>query len=123
MVKIPKTINEIFDHVNSCQYYYLSRIKIPFQVTNREEVGNNDKEKHFMELRKLSIIKIEGRYDQSNNKPVFDIDSELWTIKKVLRRLIWHDRIHGKAIVRILEKQRYLKLIDGYEDPFCFGLY
>jgi hypothetical protein len=23
---------------------------------------------------------------------------ESWTIRKVIRRLIWHDRFHGKAI-------------------------
>ena len=27
-------------------------------------------------------------------------DKELWTVKKVLRRLLWHDRIHARAMYR-----------------------
>ena len=55
-----------------------------------------------------------------HNSLVFDVDNELWTLKKVLRRFVWHDRIHGKAMTRILEKQKQLGIIDTYEDAFCF---
>jgi hypothetical protein len=59
-------------------------------------------------------------YRKNNNSLIFNVDGELWTLKKILRRFIWHDRIHGKAITRILEKQRQLGVIDEFNDPFHF---
>jgi hypothetical protein len=50
---------------------------------------------------RLCLAKIQHVWKKSNNSQVFDVDSELWTVKKVLRRFIWHDRIHGRAITRI----------------------
>jgi predicted RNase H-like HicB family nuclease len=105
----PKTIREIFEHVKNCQYYYLSRMRI-------DEETDGD----FMAIRKFCLEKLEPLYHESNNSLKFEIDNELWTLKKVLRRFIWHDRIHGKAMVRILEKQKQLNIIDNYEDPFHF---
>lgn len=106
----PKTIQEILEHVKGCQYYYLSRIKIKF-----EEGG-----KDFLNIRKFCLGKLEDLYCKNNNSLIFDVDDELWTLKKVLRRFIHHDRIHGKAMTRILEKQRQLGIIDEYQDPFHF---
>jgi len=105
----PKTIQEIFDHVKYCQYYYLSRMKIT------EEIGVD-----FMGIRKFCLEKLEALYRKNNNSLLFETDNELWTLKKVLRRFIWHDRIHGKAMTRMLEKQKQLAVINEYNDPFHF---
>ena len=105
----PKTIGEIFAHVKYCQCYYLSRMKIMKEV-----------EADFMTLREFCLEKLEALYRKHDNSLIFEVDDELWTLKKVLRRFIWHDRIHGKAITRILEKQRQLGVIDEYNDPFHF---
>jgi predicted RNase H-like HicB family nuclease len=106
----PKTIQEIFDHVKVCQYYYLSRTMSSFE----------NKEENFIKIRRFCLIKIEELYLKSNNSLVFEADNELWTLKKILRRFIWHDRIHGKAIMRILDKQKRLGIIGEYEDSFYF---
>ena len=29
-------------------------------------------------------------------------DDEIWTVRKVLRRLLWHERLHLKSIQRIV---------------------
>lgn len=106
----PKTIQEIFSHVKDCQYYYLSRTKIT----------SEEKEEDFIKIREFCLAEIEKIYHKNNNSLIFSVDSELWTLKKILRRFIWHDRIHGKAITRILEKQRQLGVIDEFNDPFHF---
>jgi hypothetical protein len=106
----PKTVQEIFDHVRGCQYYYLSRTKIAFEK----------KEEGFIEIRRFCLRKIEELYRKNDNSLIFEVDNELWTLKKILRRFIWHDRIHGKAMIRILEKQKQLGIIDKYEDPLYF---
>lgn len=106
----PKCVQEIFDHVKACQYYYLSRSKVPFEK----------KEEDFLKIRGYCLEKIEGLYGVNKNSTIYEVDDELWTLKKILRRFIWHDRIHGKAIVRILEKQKQSEVINRYEDLFCF---
>jgi hypothetical protein len=106
----PRTIQEIFDHVKGCQYYYLSRTKTKFEA----------KEEDFMKIREFCLQELEELYRKNNNHTLFEMDNELWTLKKILRRFIWHDRIHGRAVTRILQKQKQLGMIDEYYDPFHF---
>ena len=74
----------------------------------------------FMAIRRFCLEKLEALCRKNNNSLIFEVANELWTLKKVLRRFIWHDRIHGKAMTRILEKQKQLRVIDEYDDPFHF---
>jgi hypothetical protein len=107
----PKTIQEVFDHVNATQSYYFSRTGL---LPSKEETD-------FMATRELYTTGIERLFQSQGNSKVYDVDNELWTLKKILRRFVWHDRIHGKAITRILAKQKRLGLIESYEDPFHFS--
>ncbi len=106
-----KTIREIFDHVKRTQYYYLSRTGVPFTENEAEP---------FMRIRDSNIETLASLYRENGNSKVYNVDNEEWTLKKILRRYIWHDRIHGKAIARILQKQMSLGLVGSYSDPFGF---
>jgi len=108
----PKTIQEIFDHVNGAQYYYLSRTGLPF----------DRREKDFVKTRRFCLERIGDLFRTNGNSVVYEVDGESWTLLKLLRRFIWHDRIHGKAITRILSRQVRLGLIGRYEDAFRFGI-
>ncbi len=107
----PRTIREVFDHVENTQHYYLSRVGL-----------NISHGQPFLETRESCLKEVEGLFQRMGNAAVYDVDGELWTVKKVLRRFVWHDRIHGKAITRILAKQKRLGLIKSYDDFFHFGL-
>lgn len=107
----PRTIQEVFDHVKGCQYYYLSRTEIEFE----------EQERDFLSIRTFCLGQLENLYRRNANSLVFEVAGEKWTLAKVLRRFIHHDRIHAKAMTRILEKQRRLGIIDQYEDPFHFA--
>ena len=109
-----KTIKEIFDHVKRTQYYYLSRTGIAF---------SEDDALPLMEIRELSFDSLAHLFSKEGNSKIYNVQNEEWTLKKILRRFVWHDRIHGKAITRIQEKQRKLGLIDRYEDPFRFNIH
>ncbi len=109
-----KTIREIHDHVKRTQHYYLSRLNIPVVWKERED---------FMEIRESYLDKTRLLLEKNDSSRVYVVDDEEWTLKKVLRRFVWHDRIHGKAITRILEKQRGLGVIGDYVDPFRFDLH
>lgn len=108
-----KTIREIFHHVKRTQYYYLSRTRIPFEEKEEGEFGH---------IREFCLANIRHIYGKDGNSRLFEVDNEAWTLKKILRRFIWHDRIHGKAISRILEKQKQFGLIPEYDNPFCFEM-
>src|SRR5437899_4664222 len=108
-----KTIQEIFDHVKRTQYYYLSRTGVSF---------TEDEHEPLMNIRDSCLGKLSGLFSEHGNSKVYDVANERWTLKKVLRRFIWHDRIHGKAITRILEKQRQFGLIEDYQDIFLFKI-
>ena len=42
---------------------------------------------------------------------------EVWSVRKVLRRFIWHDRIHARAMYRMAVKAFGA---DKVKNPFCF---
>lgn len=68
----------------------------------------------------IELMKFSGRsfiklYDSARFKDWVD-ESRVRTT--FYGRFTWHDRIHGKAITRMLEKQRQLGVIDKYDDPF-----
>lgn len=44
---------------------------------------------------------------------------EEWSLRKVLRRFIWHDRIHAKAMARMAAKTFGA---GHFTDPFKFGI-
>jgi len=106
----PTTIREIFEHVNGTQYYYLSRANL----------GPKERTGDFLLARRNCLSMLQDLFEEQHNDQLFRVDNEEWTLRKILRRFVWHDRIHGKAIVRIMQKQKQLGLIAGFEDPFHF---
>lgn len=77
-------------NVNS---YYFAEIGI--DVSNEGTI-HDCRKKGFELLEKtkgfLNNAVIEGSYD------------ELWSLRKVMRRFLWHDRIHAKAMYRMAVK-------------------
>jgi len=107
----PKTVREIFEHVNRTQNYYVSRAGL----TTEESASNS-----FLARRLRCLERLEDIFGQTGNSTIFNVSNEEWTLRKILRRFIWHDRIHGKSIHRILHKQGDLGLIGMVRDPFRF---
>ena len=107
------TVKEIFDHVKRTQYYYLS---MAGQRTTYDESES------LLAIRDEGLKGLNKIFDKRSNSEVYNKENEDWTLKKIMRRFLWHDRIHGKAIVRILDKQKRLGLISSYEDPFGFAV-
>ncbi len=105
----PNSIEATRSHVLKTQAYYLSRLGLPLQ------------EGEFMMMRRLGLNLLRKEFEARNNKAPVEVDGELWTLKKVLRRFVWHDRIHAKALWRMMRKQEQLGLISEYPDPFRFS--
>lgn len=89
---IPRTANEMFEHANLVSQPYvlgLVRIDDVFDIyLNRVAI--------FDQIEKLPNYLNSDVYEGSYNEP--------WSLKKVMRRFIWHDRIHAKAMYRMATK-------------------
>ena len=47
---------------------------------------------------------LEGKDNFLDNGVVIGSYGESWSLRKVIRRFIWHDRIHAKAMYRMAQK-------------------
>ena len=50
--------------------------------------------------RKQLFIGLEGQPGYLAGRIVTGPDGEQWTLPKLLRRLLWHDALHGRALYR-----------------------
>ena len=104
---VPRTAEEMYQHTKNVNEYYFSEIGVE---TNNEGTIVSCRARGFEALESiagyLSFKVVTGSYD------------EQWSVRKVLRRFIWHDRIHAKAMYRmgILTFGP-----DAIPDIFCFA--
>ena len=87
---VPITANEMYEHTKNVNSYYFGEIGV-----NADNCGT------ILECRQRGFELLEQQADYLNNK-VFDGSySEQWSLRKALRRFIWHDRIHAKAMYKM----------------------
>ena len=60
----------------------------------------------------------EKQEDFLRNEVVIGSYDEAWSLRKVLRRFLWHDRIHGKAMYR---RSIVIFGSEAIVDVFSFG--
>ena len=87
--RIPCSAREMAEHTNNTLEYYADAVGIPFE----NEGG-------LLENRKRLFRALESTPDFLAPKVYTNGDGELWTRKKLLRRILWHDRIHAYALWR-----------------------
>lgn len=86
----PRTAEEMYRHTKNVNAYYFGEIGV--------EADNNGT---IAECRRKGFETLEKRPNYLE-LGVFDGSyGELWSLRKVLRRFIWHDRIHAKAMYRM----------------------
>ena len=88
--KVPRTGEEMYQHTKNVNSYYWGEIGV--------EAGN---EGTILEsrIRGFEILEKSDGFLMSN--VLEGSYGELWSLSKVLRRFIWHDRIHAKAMYRM----------------------
>ena len=87
---VPRTAEEMYQHTKNVNAYYFGEIGI--DTDNRGSILDC-RQSGFETLEKQPNFLDLGVFDGSYG--------ELWSLKKVLRRFIWHDRIHAKAMSRM----------------------
>ena len=87
---VPRTAEEMYQHTKNVNEYYFSEIGVD---ADNEGTIVSCRARGFESLESipgfLSLETVTGSYD------------EQWSVRKVLRRFIWHDRIHAKAMYRM----------------------
>jgi len=103
---VPRSAEEMYEHTKNVNEYYFAEINV--------EADNNG---NIYECRKRGFEMLETEPDYLNNSVIEGSSGEDWSLRKVLRRFIWHDRIHARAMYRMAVK------VFGAENaanPFCF---
>ena len=90
---VPRTAREMYEHTKNVNAYYFGEIGV-----------EADNEGDIVSCRRRGFELLEKQPDFLND-PVFEGSwDEDWTLRKLLRRFIWHDRLHARAMVRMMER-------------------
>ena len=103
--QVPRTAFEMYEHTKNVNDYYFGEIGV---VTDHEGT--------IVECRRRGFVLLEIQPDFLKNTVYLGSYGEEWSLRKVLRRFIWHDRIHAKAMYRMAVKT----FGDSIPNVFCF---
>ena len=91
--RVPRTADEMYEHTKNVNEYYFAEIEV-----NADNSGN------IYECRKRGFEQLEAKPDFLVNAVIEGSYGEDWSLRKVLRRFVWHDRIHARAMYRMAVK-------------------
>ena len=103
---VPRSAEEMYEHTKNVNGYYFAEIDV-----DADNSGN------IYECRKRGFEILETKPDYLNNSVIEGSYGEDWSLRKVLRRFIWHDRIHARAMYRMAVK---VFGAENIANPFCF---
>ncbi|WP_055669725.1 hypothetical protein [Desnuesiella massiliensis] len=90
---VPRTAQEMYEHTKNVNSYYFGEIGI--------EIDNSGS---ILDCRRRGFKILENKERYLNNDVFEGSYNEQWSLRKMLRRFIWHDRIHAKAMYRMALK-------------------
>lgn len=90
---VPRTAREMYEHTKNVNSYYFGEIGV-----------DADNEGTILQCRQKGFDLLEQSDGFLQAPAVLGSYDELWSVRKVLRRFIWHDRIHAKAMFRMAER-------------------
>ena len=96
-----RTVRQVVAHLaNTETHYYLTAIGFQPPL---EPVSPVAEWESFLDARRAQVI--EFLDDLKRSSDLIRVDpAGAWSVRKVLRRMIWHERLHTKSIRRILDE-------------------
>ena len=104
--QVPHTAREMYGHTKSVNAYYFGEIGI-----------EADNEGDILACRRRGFEALEAHPDFLHMPAAEGSYGEYWSLRKMLRRFIWHDRIHARAMWRGACR---MFGVNGIENPFRF---
>ena len=95
----------MYSHTKSVNAYYFAEIEV-----------DADNEGDIYECRRRGFEALEAKQGFLNNEVFEGSYGEKWSLRKVIRRFIWHDRIHARAMYRMAAKVA----VGNVKNPFSF---
>lgn len=102
--QVPRTAEEMYQHTKNVNAYYFGEIGV-----------DADNEGTILECRSRGFEQLEQATNFLENSVFEGSYGENWSLRKVLRRFLWHDRIHAKAMYRMA-----VRTFGGHEVPNVF---
>ena len=90
---VPRTAREMYEHTKHVNAYYFGEIGV-----------EADNEGNIVDCRRRGFEALEKQPDFLENRVFAGSWDEDWTLRKLLRRFIWHDRLHARAMVRMAKR-------------------
>ena len=91
--QVPRTAHEMYEHTKNVNDYYFGEIGV-----SADNAGN------ILECRERGFAALESQPDFLKNAVFVGSYDEEWSLRKMLRRFLWHDRIHAKSMYRMAVK-------------------
>lgn len=91
--QVPRTAHEMYEHTKNVNDYYFGEIGV-----SADNAGN------ILECRERGFAALESQPDFLKNAVFVGSYDEEWSLRKMLRRFVWHDRIHAKSMYRMAVK-------------------
>lgn len=88
--QVPRTALEMYEHTKNVNEYYFGEIGV-----------EADHEGSILSCRSRGFDRLEAHPGFLDNGVSSGSYGEEWSLRKLLRRFIWHDRIHAKAMYRM----------------------
>lgn len=104
--QVPRTADEMYAHTKNVNAYYFGEIEV-----------DADNEGTILDCRRRGFEALEAKPNFLTNPVIEGSYGESWTLRKMLRRFLWHDRIHARAMYRMAVKVFGEAAIP---DTFCF---
>ena len=104
--QVPRTAEEMYQHTKNVNAYYFGEIGV-----------DADNEGTILECRSRGFEQLEQAPNFLDRAVLEGSYGENWSLRKVLRRFLWHDRIHAKAMYRMAVKAFG---VDEIPNVFCF---
>ena len=103
---VPRSADAIYFHTKNVNEYYFAEIGV-----------KADNEGTIFDCRARAFAHLEQMRSFLLSEPQEGSYGEIWSTRKLLRRFVWHDRIHAKAMWRMIKRH-----LSNYhiENPFCF---
>lgn len=91
--QVPRTAEEMYTHTKNVNKYYFGEIEV-----------DADNEGTILDCRRRGFEALETKPDFLASPVIEGSYGEDWSLRKMLRRFIWHDRIHARAMYRMAVK-------------------
>ena len=87
--QVPHTAREMYEHTKNVNAYYFGEIGV-----------DTDNDGDILACRLRGFEALEAQADFLHTPVIEGSYGEYWSLRKMLRRFIWHDRIHARAMYR-----------------------